>query len=212
MLDFKTRVLPVVIIDNVAHAVPLAQALLAGGVDAIEITLRTSHGLAAMEAVARAVPGMCVGAGTLLEPADFDRVKSAGATFTVSPGYTPRLGVAAHASGLPWLPGIMTAAEAMMAREDGFKLLKLFPAVEAGGVAMLKALASPLADLKFCPTGGVSAANLKEFLALPNVALVGGSWLAPSAALKSGDWAAVTKLAREASEITAAAVAHSATM
>ncbi|CAN5382299.1 2-dehydro-3-deoxy-phosphogluconate aldolase [soil metagenome] len=205
MLDFKTRVLPVVIIDDVAHAVPLAKALLEGGVDAIEITLRTSHGLAAMEAVAKAVPGMCVGAGTLLEPADFDRVKSAGATFTVSPGYTPRLGAAAHASGLPWLPGIMTAAEAMMAREDGFKLLKLFPAVEAGGVAMLKALASPLADLKFCPTGGVGAANLKDFLALPNVALVGGSWLAPAAALRSGDWASVTRLAQEATAIATAA-------
>ncbi len=201
MLAFKTRVLPVVIIDDIEHAVPLAEALLAGGIDAIEITLRTDAGLPSIERIAKHVPAMCVGAGTLLEPEDFVSVKSAGARFTVSPGYTPTLGQAAHESALPWLPGIMTVAEAMRAREDGFGLLKLFPAEVAGGIAMLKALASPLPDLQFCPTGGVSPANLADYLALPNVALVGGTWLAPREAMKAKRFAEVTRLAREAGEI-----------
>ncbi|MBO9677288.1 MAG: bifunctional 4-hydroxy-2-oxoglutarate aldolase/2-dehydro-3-deoxy-phosphogluconate aldolase [Acidovorax sp.] len=195
---FRTRVLPVVVIEEPAHAVPLAEALLAGGVDAIEITLRTPAALDAIAAVARAVPGLCVGAGTVLGASDLRRVHDAGARFALSPGATPALLDAATASPLPFVPGVMTASEAMAAHERGFTLLKLFPAEQAGGPAMLRALTGPLADVRFCPTGGLTAANAASYLRLPNVALVGGSWLAPRDALARGDWNAVTALAQAA--------------
>lgn len=195
---FRTRVLPVVVIEQPAHAVPLAEALLAGGVDAIEITLRTPAALDAIAAVARAVPGLCVGAGTVLGTGDLRRVHDAGARFALSPGATPALLDAAAASPLPFVPGVMTASEAMAAHERGFTLLKLFPAEQAGGPAMLRALAGPLADVRFCPTGGLTAANAASYLRLPNVALVGGSWLAPRDVLARGDWGTVTALAQTA--------------
>jgi 2-dehydro-3-deoxyphosphogluconate aldolase/(4S)-4-hydroxy-2-oxoglutarate aldolase len=193
---FRTRVLPVVVIETPAHAIPLAEALLAGGVDAIEITLRTPAALEAIATVARNVPGMCVGAGTVLSANELRRVRDAGAQFALSPGSTPTLLDAAAAGCLPFVPGVMTPSEAMAAREHGFKLLKLFPAAQAGGPAMLRALAGPLADVRFCPTGGLTAIQVSHYLELPNVALVGGSWLAPRAALEQGDWAAITALAR----------------
>ncbi|HEX5393928.1 MAG TPA: bifunctional 4-hydroxy-2-oxoglutarate aldolase/2-dehydro-3-deoxy-phosphogluconate aldolase [Rhodocyclaceae bacterium] len=199
--QFATRVLPVVVITNPDHAVPMARALLAGGIDAIEITLRHPSALESLARVAREVPDMVVGAGTLLTPADVDRVLSAGARFALAPGATPALLDAAAAAGLPFVPGVMTPSEAMAARDRGYRLLKLFPAAQAGGLAMLKALGSPLPDLRFCPTGGVSAANLAEFLAQPNVALAGGSWLTPAAAAEAGDWNTITSLAREACAI-----------
>jgi 2-dehydro-3-deoxyphosphogluconate aldolase/(4S)-4-hydroxy-2-oxoglutarate aldolase len=193
---FRTRVLPVIVIDHLAQAVPLAQALLAGGVDAMEITLRTPVALDAISAVARAVPQMCVGAGTVLDAQDLRRVGDAGARFALSPGAGPGLLAAAAAGSLPFIPGVMTASEALAAREHGFGLLKLFPAEQAGGLGFLQALAAPLADLRFCPTGGLTAGNAMDYLALPNVALVGGSWLAPRAALAHGDWATITALAQ----------------
>ncbi|WP_370681239.1 bifunctional 4-hydroxy-2-oxoglutarate aldolase/2-dehydro-3-deoxy-phosphogluconate aldolase [Comamonas sp. GB3 AK4-5] len=192
---FSTRVLPVIVIDKLAQAVPLAQALLAGGVDAMEITLRTPVAMDAISAVAHAVPQMCVGAGTVLDAQDLHRVRDAGARFALSPGAGPDLLAAAAAGSLPFIPGVMTACEALAAREHGFGLLKLFPAEQAGGLALLQALAAPLADLRFCPTGGLTAGNAMDYLALPNVTLVGGSWLAPRAALAHGDWATITALA-----------------
>ena len=196
--NFATRVLPVVVITDVAHAVPLAHALLEGGIDAIEITLRHPSALACIEAVAREVPEIKLGAGTLLDAADVRRVMDAGASFALSPGCTPALAQAAVAAGLPFIPGVMTPSEAMAARSMGFSLMKLFPAVQAGGVAMLKAMSSPLADLRFCPTGGVTPDNLASFLQLSNVAMVGGSWLAPAALMASGNWSEISRLAREA--------------
>jgi 2-dehydro-3-deoxyphosphogluconate aldolase/(4S)-4-hydroxy-2-oxoglutarate aldolase len=196
--SFATRVLPVVVITDAAHAVPLAHALLEGGIDAIEITLRHPSALASIEAVARDVPEIKLGAGTLLDPADVRRVMDAGASFALSPGCTPALAQAAVAAGLPFIPGVMTPSEAMVARSMGFKLMKLFPAVQAGGVAMLKAMSSPLADLRFCPTGGVTPENLASFLQLPNVAMAGGSWLAPAALMAAGNWSEISRLAREA--------------
>lgn len=198
---FRTRVLPVVAIEEASHAVPLAEALLAGGVDAIEITLRTPAALGAIAAVARAVPGLCVGAGTVLNADDLRRVHDAGARFALSPGATPALLDAAATGPLPFVPGVMTASEAMAARDRGFTLLKLFPAEQAGGPAMLRALAGPLADVRFCPTGGLTAANAAAYLGLPNVALVGGSWLAPRDALARGDWGAITALAQAAARL-----------
>lgn len=198
---FSTRVLPVIVIDKLAQAVPLAQALLAGGVDAMEITLRTPVAMDAISAVAHAVPQMCVGAGTVLDAQDLHRVRDAGARFALSPGAGPDLLAAAAAGSLPFIPGVMTASEALAAREHGFGLLKLFPAEQAGGLALLQALAAPLADLRFCPTGGLTAGNAMDYLALPNVALVGGSWLAPRAALAHGDWATITALANATTKL-----------
>jgi len=196
--EFTTRVLPVIVITDVAQAVPLAHALLEGGIDAMEITLRHAAGLPAIEAVARAVPAMRVGAGTVTHPHEVARVRDAGAMFALSPGYTEALLDAVEAVNLPFVPGVMTPAEVMRARERGFRLMKLFPAEQAGALGMLKALSGPLGDVSFCPTGGVSPANLGAFLQQPNVAMVGGSWLTPREALASGEWGRVTALAREA--------------
>ncbi len=203
---FATRVLPVIVITDVAQAVPLAEALLAGGIDAMEITLRHAAGLPAIEAVARAVPAMRVGAGTVTRAQEVAQVRDAGAGFALSPGFTPELLDAVQAARLPFVPGVMTPGEVMRARDSGFGLMKLFPAEQAGGIGMLKALAGPLGDVRFCPTGGVSPSNLATFLQQPNVAMVGGSWLTPLEALQARDWARITALARQACSLAASVV------
>jgi 2-dehydro-3-deoxyphosphogluconate aldolase/(4S)-4-hydroxy-2-oxoglutarate aldolase len=193
-----SSVIPVIAIDDPEHAVPLAQALVAGGIRVLEVTLRTKHGLAAIRAMAQ-VPGAIVGVGTLTHPDEFAAARDAGAVFGVSPGLTPALIAAAKSSGLPLLPGVMTPSEVMAAREQGFLQLKLFPAVPAGGVGMLNALYGPLSDVTFCPTGGISQESAPQFLACKNVACVGGSWLTPKEAILAGNWARITELAKAAS-------------
>ena len=202
---FTSRVVPVIVITKPAQAVPLAEALLEGGIDVMEITLRHAAGLPAIEAVAKGVPAMQVGAGTVTVAGEMARVKNAGARFALSPGMTEVLVAEAMAHKLPFVPGVMTPGEVMRARDHGFKLVKLFPAAQAGGLGMLKAMAGPLADMQFCPTGGVSLANLQDFLRLGNVPMVGGSWLTPIDLVEAGDWAAITRLAREATELARAA-------
>jgi 2-dehydro-3-deoxyphosphogluconate aldolase / (4S)-4-hydroxy-2-oxoglutarate aldolase len=191
-------VIPVIVVERAEHAVPLAKALVAGGVRVLELTLRTPVALAAIEAIAQQVEGAIVGVGTITRPEDFDLSKKAGAVFGVSPGLTPALVAAAANSGLPLLPGVMTPSDVIAARAAGFTELKLFPAQQAGGIGMLKALGGPFPDITFCPTGGVTPATAPDFLALPNVACVGGSWLTPRDAVAAGDWARVTELARQA--------------
>lgn len=189
-------VIPVIVVDRLDDAVPLARALVAGGVRVLELTLRTPVAMQAVSAIANAVEGAIVGVGTVTRPEEFTQAVRAGALFAVSPGLTPDLAAAAHDSGLPFLPGVMTPSEVMAARAAGFRQLKLFPAQSAGGVAMLRALGGPFPDLSFCPTGGITAATAPEFLALPNVACVGGSWLTPPDAIACGDWGRITALAR----------------
>ena len=191
-------VIPVIVLNDVAHAVPLARALVAGGIRMLEVTLRTPQALACIKAIAEEVPEAVVGAGTIRTASDADLAAAAGARFGVSPGYTPTIGRACREAGLPLLPGVATGSEIMMALEDGFTALKFFPAMQAGGPNMLKAWFGPFADVRFCPTGGVSASNAGELLALPNVACVGGSWLTPADAVAAGDWDRITALAREA--------------
>jgi len=194
-------VIPVIVVEKIEHAVPLARALVAGGVRVLELTLRTPVALQAIEAIAREVEGAIVGVGTITRPEDFDQSIKAGAVFGVSPGLTPALASAAKYSGLPLLPGVMTPSDVIAARAAGFSELKLFPAQQAGGIGMLKALAGPFPDVTFCPTGGVSAATAPDFLALPSVACVGGSWLTPRDAIDTGDWGRITALAREAAAL-----------
>lgn len=194
-------VIPVIAIDRPEHAVPLARALVAGGIRVLEITLRTEHGLAAIRAVSEQVPDAIVGVGTLTQPEEFEAARDAGARFGVSPGLTTALVAAARASGLPLLPGVMTPSEVMAAREVGFRQLKLFPAVPAGGIGMLNAIAGPLSDVHFCPTGGISQETASKFLACPNVECVGGSWLTPKDVVHAGDWDRITTLARAASAL-----------
>ena len=191
-------VIPVIVLNDVANAVPMARALLAGGIRMLEVTLRTPQALACIEAIAKAVPEAVVGAGTLRSKADAQAAANAGARFGVSPGYTSALGSACRDLGLPLLPGVATGGEIMAAQEEGFSALKFFPALQAGGSAMLKAWSGPFFDVKVCPTGGISLQNAPEFLALPHVLCVGGSWLAPADAMAQGDWARITHLAREA--------------
>lgn len=193
--------IPVVVIEDAARAADLAAALLAGGIKAIEVTLRSEAALKSIEAIARSAPDMLLGAGTVLSPEDVRRCVDAGARFLVSPGSTPRLLDAAEASGLPFLPGAVTASEAMALRERGYRRLKFFPADAAGGITALKGLAGPLPDLSFCPTGGVGAGNAAEYLALKTVFAVGGSWLAPADAIAKGDWARIESLARDAAKL-----------
>lgn len=192
-------VVPVIILDRVEDAVPLARALCDGGVRVLEVTLRTKAALACIEAIAKAIPEAIVGAGTVRSADDARAASAAGARFAVSPGLTEAVAHACEASALPLLPGVATPSEVMLARELGFSFVKLFPASVVGGVAMLKALASPFADVLFCPTGGITPDTAPQYLALPNVAVVGGSWLTPADALKKGDWAKITQLARESS-------------
>jgi 2-dehydro-3-deoxyphosphogluconate aldolase / (4S)-4-hydroxy-2-oxoglutarate aldolase len=191
-------VIPVVIIDDAKHAVPMARALVAGGTPAIEVTLRTPAALDAIRAIANEVEGAVVGVGTVLTPKDFHAAEQAGARFAVSPGVSPNLLAAADNSALPLLPGAATASEVMALLERGYRFLKFFPAVPAGGAKLLGAWASPLPQLRFCPTGGISLLSAPDFLALPNVLCVGGSWLTPNDKLKSGDWNGIEQLAREA--------------
>ena len=190
-------VIPVIVLHDVAHAIPLAHALVEGGIRMLEITLRTAEALQCMEAIARHVPEAVVGAGTVRQVADAKLAAMAGAQFAVSPGYTSAVGQACKDAGLALLPGVATGSEIMQAQQDGYSQLKFFPAVQAGGVAMLHAWSGPFWDIQFCPTGGITASNASEFLALPNVVCVGGSWVVPPKALQEHDWSLVTRLARE---------------
>jgi 2-dehydro-3-deoxyphosphogluconate aldolase/(4S)-4-hydroxy-2-oxoglutarate aldolase len=191
-------VIPVLTIERLEQAVPLAEALLRGGLRVLEVTLRTPCALEAISAMRAAVPDAIVGGGTLTRARDFVDCAAAGAQFGVTPGLTATLIAATTRSGFPLLPGIMTPSELIAARAAGFSACKLFPAQQAGGIGMLKALGAPFPDHIFCPTGGITRANAAEFLALPNVPCVGGSWIVPAAALDSQDWAAIESLAREA--------------
>jgi 2-dehydro-3-deoxyphosphogluconate aldolase/(4S)-4-hydroxy-2-oxoglutarate aldolase len=193
-------VVPVLTIERTADAVPLARALVKGGLPVLEITLRTGAAVEAIKAIATEVPEALVGAGTVLKPGQFDQVRQAGARFAVSPGCTPTLVTAAQAAGLPFLPGIQTISEAMVLVEEGFRLLKFFPADAAGGRAWLTSVGAPLAGVRFCPTGGIDAGTAAAYLALPNVACVGGSWVAPRDAVDNGDWEKIERLAAAASQ------------
>ncbi len=194
-------VIPVIVLHDVTHAVPMARALVAGGIRMLEVTLRTPQALACMEAIAKEVPDAVVGAGTVRSAADAKAAANAGAKFAVSPGYTSAVGQACRDQGLSLLPGVATGSEIMMAQEDGYTELKFFPAMQAGGAAMLKAWGGPFFDVRFCPTGGVTPQNASEFLSLSNVACVGGSWLVPADALAKGDWSRIEQLAREACQL-----------
>ncbi|MCW5659326.1 MAG: bifunctional 4-hydroxy-2-oxoglutarate aldolase/2-dehydro-3-deoxy-phosphogluconate aldolase [Burkholderiaceae bacterium] len=194
-------VIPVIVLQRVEHAVPMAEALLAGGVKVLEVTLRTPVALRAIEVIANAVPEAVLGAGTLRSAADVRSARAAGCQFGVSPGYTRAIGTECREAGLALLPGVSTASEVMAANDDGLMFLKFFPAVPAGGVPMLKALYGPFPDVSFCPTGGLTPDNAAQFLALPNVRVCGGSWLTPTDAMEQGDWARITRLAREASTL-----------
>ena len=193
-------VIPVLVVDDVAHAAPLAAALVAGGLPALEVTLRTPVALEVIAEMAR-VDGGAVGAGTLLTAKDVENAKKAGATFGVSPGATDRLLDACEANDLPLLPGASSASEAMRLLERGYTVQKFFPAEAAGGVPFLKSLSSPLPQIRFCPTGGVSLSNANDYLSLPNTLCVGGSWVAPGDLVQAGDWAAITALARTAAAL-----------
>ncbi len=196
----RAPVIPVLEIEDVAGARPLGEALVSGGLPVLEVTLRTAAALDAIAAIA-ALPGVTVGAGTLLAPDDVGAAKAAGAAFGVAPGATDRLLDAAETEGLPLLPGVATASEAMRLMERGYRLLKFFPAGPAGGTAMLSALAGPLPMLGFCPTGGIGPENAGEYLDLANVACVGGSWVAPRAMMAAEDWAGIRRLANAAAAL-----------
>ncbi len=200
LLDL-TPVIPVVVVDDIAHAVPLARALVAGGVPVIELTLRTPAALDAIRAIAGEVPEIIVGAGTVLSPGHAKRAYDAGARFLVSPGATPGLLAAMADTGLPFLPGTATVSEVLAARETGLTELKFFPAEASGGAAYLSALASVVPDVRFCPTGGITPATAASYLALANVGCVGGSWLTPKDAVAAGDWELITELARDAAAL-----------
>jgi 2-dehydro-3-deoxyphosphogluconate aldolase / (4S)-4-hydroxy-2-oxoglutarate aldolase len=194
-------VVPVVVVDDAADAVPLARALVDGGLPAIEVTLRTVAAVEAIERIADEVPEAVVGAGTVLNGRDVARATAAGARFLVSPGSTPSLLDAMEDADVPLLPGVSTASEVMALLERGLGVAKLFPAEAVGGVATLRALGGPFPDVRFCPTGGIDATKAPAYLALPNVACVGGSWMLPRAAVRTGDWATVKRLARAAAAL-----------
>lgn len=197
-LTLHGPVIAVIVVEHLDDAVPLAGALVAGGVRVLEVTLRTPVALPAIKAIARAVPQAIVGAGTIRSADDVRRARDAGCAFGVSPGYTAEVAHAARDAGLPLLPGVATASEVMLARTDGYSFVKFFPATAAGGIPMLKALAGPFPDVVFCPTGGITAETAPQFLALPNVKVCGGSWLTPADAIAARDWDRITRLAREA--------------
>ncbi|BEV07632.1 MULTISPECIES: bifunctional 4-hydroxy-2-oxoglutarate aldolase/2-dehydro-3-deoxy-phosphogluconate aldolase [unclassified Methylophilus] len=197
-------VIPVIVINKVEDAVPMAEALLEGGIKVLEVTLRSPVALQAMEEIAKHVPDAILGSGTVRNLKDAKNSKDVGCQFAVSPGYTSELGKYAREIGLPLLPGVSTGSEIMMANADDYYFLKLFPAVAVGGINLLKGFAGPFADVKFCPTGGVSVESAPQFLALPNVVVCGGTWLTPADAVANKDWAQITKLAKEASAIVAA--------
>lgn len=194
-------VMPVIVLDKVADAVPLARALVTGGIRVLEVTLRTAAALDSIRAIRAEVPDAIVGAGTVITPADLDAAAQAGATFAVSPGASAELLRAGRESAIPLLPGVMTPSDVINALAAGYTAMKLFPAAQAGGIGMLKALAGPFPQARFCPTGGIDAGTASNFLALPNVACVGGSWLTPAERVRAGDWAAITGLARAAAAL-----------
>lgn len=194
-------VIPVIVIQRLEDAVPMAEALVAGGVTVLEVTLRTSIALKCIEAIASAVPEATVGAGTVRNAGDARSALNAGCRFAVSPGYTSEVGKACRDIGLPLLPGVATASEVMQAHADGMDFLKFFPATAAGGIPMLKAWSGPFPDVVFCPTGGITVQTAPQFLALPNVKVCGGSWLTPPDLVAARNWAAITQLAREASQL-----------
>jgi 2-dehydro-3-deoxyphosphogluconate aldolase/(4S)-4-hydroxy-2-oxoglutarate aldolase len=193
--------MPVIVIDDAAQAVPLARALVNGGLRVLEITLRTEAASAAIRAIAREVPEAIVGAGTVTDADDLHQAQEAGARFGASPGATPELLAAARASGMPFLPGVMTPSDIMAALAAGYSALKFFPAVPAGGIGALQALGGPFPQISFCPTGGITPAHAPEYLALPNVVCVGGSWLTPPGLLRLRDWAGITRLAQQAAAL-----------
>ena len=197
----RVPVVPVVVVDDPAHAVPVARALVAGGLPVIELTLRTTVALDAIRAIASEVPEILVGAGTIVTPGQAKEALDAGAQFLVSPGSTPSLLGAMADTGLPFLPGTATVSEVLAVLEAGHTELKFFPAEASGGAAFLKSVAAPVPAARFCPTGGITAATAPSYLALPNVGCVGGSWLTPADALASGDWGRVTELARAAAAL-----------
>lgn len=194
-------VIPVIVLQRVADAVPLARALVAGGVRVLEVTLRTPVALECMARIAAEVPEALVGAGTLRSAADVQAARAAGCRFGVSPGWLPEVAQACRDAGLPLLPGVATASEVMAASAAGFDFLKFFPATAAGGVPLLKALGGPFPDIAFCPTGGITSETAPQFLALPNVKVCGGSWLTPQDAVDTGDWARITALAAAAAAL-----------
>jgi 2-dehydro-3-deoxyphosphogluconate aldolase / (4S)-4-hydroxy-2-oxoglutarate aldolase len=194
-------VIPVLTVEKLAHAAPLAEALYAGGLKVLEITLRTQVALQVIEAMRAAVPEAVIGAGTLVRPQDFARAADVGAQFAVTPGLTPQLAEAAATVDYPLLPGIITPSEILQALHFGFDTLKFFPAQPAGGIPMLQAFAGPFANVAFCPTGGISRESAPAFLKLPNVLCVGGSWIAPRALVEKGDWAGIEALARDAAAL-----------
>jgi 2-dehydro-3-deoxyphosphogluconate aldolase/(4S)-4-hydroxy-2-oxoglutarate aldolase len=195
-------VIPVIVINKLEDAVPMARALVAGGVRVLEVTLRTPIALQCMEAIARDVPEAVLGAGTIRSVADAKAAKDVGCVFGVSPGYTSQIGNACRELDLPLLPGTATGSEVMQATADGYSFLKFFPAMQAGGIPMLKALGGPFTDVVFCPTGGITAESAPQFLALPNVKVCGGSWLTPADAVAAKDWGRITQLAKEASALS----------
>ena len=197
----RAPVIPVLTIDRLEDAVPLARALCAGGLTVLEVTLRTPAALAAIAAMRKAVPEAIVGAGTLTVPEDFERVAAAGAQFAVTPGLTEELAAAGRHAGFPLLPGVATASELLAARAAGFTALKFFPAEPAGGVALLSAFAPVFSDVVFCPTGGITRDSAPRYLQLKNVLCVGGSWVTPADAVKAGDWAKIETLARDAATL-----------
>jgi 2-dehydro-3-deoxyphosphogluconate aldolase/(4S)-4-hydroxy-2-oxoglutarate aldolase len=196
-------VMPVVVIEDAGSAAPLARALLAGGIRTIEVTLRTSAALDAIAAIARAVPEMIVGAGTILNAGDLDAAVNAGARYALSPGATPKLMKAARKRAIPFIPGVATSSEIMRGFDLGYTCFKFFPAEQLGGSAALKAHAGPLPAARFCPTGGITLEKARAYLALGNVLCVGGSWVAPVDKIKAGDWAGIEALAREAASLRA---------
>ena len=191
-------VIPVLVIERSDDAVPIAAALVAGGLRLLEVTLRTADALATVSLIRAAVPEAVVGVGSVIDPAQFAVAADAGALFAVSPGMTPALATAARRSGLPWMPGAQTVREVMELRELGFRMAKLFPAQAAGGVSFLRSISGPIPDMQFCPTGGVTEATARDYLALPNVRCVGGTWLTPPSVIAERRWEAIAELAREA--------------
>jgi 2-dehydro-3-deoxyphosphogluconate aldolase / (4S)-4-hydroxy-2-oxoglutarate aldolase len=199
----KVPVIPVLVIDRAEDAVPIAQALVAGGLTVLEVTLRTQAALAAVSAIRKSVPDALVGVGSVVEASQFKTSARAGAQFAVSPGSTHSLHDAAEQSGVPWLPGAQSVSEVLNLRELGYRMLKFFPAQAAGGLPFLRSIAGPVADVQFCPTGGVSPSNARDYLALPNVRCVGGSWLTPSESIAERRWDDIRKLAEQASSLAA---------
>ncbi|MCO5121803.1 MAG: bifunctional 4-hydroxy-2-oxoglutarate aldolase/2-dehydro-3-deoxy-phosphogluconate aldolase [Burkholderiaceae bacterium] len=199
--DPACPVIPVIVVDDAADAVPLARACVAGGLDMLEITLRTPAGLESIRRIVAEVPEARVGAGTVTRPEEFAEVRAAGARFAFSPGFAGDMLSAARDAGLEWIPGVATASEVMAAQRQGLVRLKFFPAAAAGGIAMLDALAGPFPGIRFCPTGGIDASNAADWLARPNVFAVGGSWPAPRGLVATRDWAGITALCHQAASL-----------